>query len=279
MHTFIAFFPVSPQLELTIKIVGFVGSLVGIWSAYITLKSLHQSKELVASLSTKFEREFPHYLPTVLDIIKRSKRRLLILGNIPTHGAYTKRDIWLEINLAVNAKIIEQQNKRRIGAKGGFEAIIGYGDAQRREDNYKLRYGRFINDPLRWEQWKKKNENKQQIKDFLELVPEDKSDPLPDYDGLSVERLIKARNAYDEHIVQTTFRLFDQFPADEQLPVFIWIADDEAVFTFKTEDLEGQYNGHGIYTRDGKLIETLEQTVASYMKKHESKKISRPGSD
>jgi hypothetical protein len=266
VHWFLSVPLSSPQPAAWKDWVNLVGAVVSIGSAVFTVIGLRQSRELVASLSTKFEGDFPHYLPKVAEIIKKSNRRILILGNIPTHGAYTKRDAWLEVRLAIEAKITEQLNKKRLAPKGDFKAVIGYGDPKHRVENYELRYKKLRADPDGWEKYKK--DNRDRIEDFLDLVPTDHTDPLPDYKDLTVDRLIKARNAYDEHIVETTFKPFSFFRGDEQFPLFLWIADDEAVFTFKTEDREGRYNGPGIYTRDGKLIETLVQTFESYERRY-----------
>jgi hypothetical protein len=226
-----------------------------------------QMKNIINSLTTRFEGDFPHYLPKIAEVIPRAKRRLLILGVIPTHGAYTKTDAWLKIQDALEDKMKEQERLQRNCEGKIFTAILVYASERARENNYNKSFSKFIADENEWQDWKKNRVNRQQLGRYLEHATRGNRIQTTDIESLSIPELRKIRLDHDERSLVDVYEHFDKHVKDEIFPLFCWITDDEAVFSFKTEDPDGHYNGGGIYTRDPKLIETLVATFESFRTK------------
>lgn len=107
------------------------------------------------------------------------------------------------------------------------------------------------------------------LRRYLNAHPNIASDIAHDLSNLTLERYLDIRTDGDREAIAQTYKGFVLEESAEPLPMFCWLADinkesQKAVFSIRTEDAQGHYEGVGFLTTDQDLIVTMTKMFKYY---------------
>jgi hypothetical protein len=253
-----SFFKVLGDVASVITIFGGAYLVKEYWDAKRTTKSLikHDEKlqKIIEGLSTRSRGRFPDYLPKVAAAISRAEKSIKIMGIAGSHGSYTAKAQWAEIEHAVLKKIDQKLVKEKSST---FRASLLYGSQNCFLDAFKVHHS-GLNDANDWEKWKLTEED--HLADLLHGAPKHIT-----FGSLTLTDYLFLRLTNDRNAINSAYGRFELKECGDALPMYCWIIDDNfAIFSVRTEDKFGHYSGTSVSTYDRVLVEGLTNLFNHY---------------
>jgi hypothetical protein len=243
----------SPGFAVAVNIASLYGLYLAVRSvkdSRDTLKRIDNTAGLVTTmsrtLSTRFEAEWPDYLPRIAQVLASAKHDILILSLQPGIGIFSAVADWLAIANAIN-------NRKLAGVK----VTLICGDEPFRIENHRRQFHRALED---WSAWLK-------LQPSHAATNQQLLEKMPSFFGAiqqiptNGEQLIDSLNSVQNSVLCETYAGTATYLSTEYLPLFAWIADNQrAVF--------GISNSTGVapafYTEDSKIVDSLTQLANRY---------------
>jgi hypothetical protein len=246
----------SQRFAAVTGIASVVALVVAAYQIYQSMQQTKHARALAASLSTQFCGDFPAYLSRVAEVIAGAQYSLKIMAVAPSHGGYSDEVAWLRIKQAIESKLSGKFEALKTHV---FTAVLVYSSASCFLEAFRLHHS-GLTDPAEWEIWKQEEIENGHLSRFIRNRPE-----AANLSGLDLDAYLTIRLEEDRNAIKQVYSDFTQMESNELLPMFCWIADDnKAVFSIRTEDKRGHYNGVGIFTADQGLISMLAKSFEYY---------------
>jgi hypothetical protein len=198
-------------------------------------------------LSTRFIGEFPKFLPQITELISRASERITIFCDFPGYGHYSDYKDWLEYRHAIERQsenipisLTCFTEKRRLHCHGE----------------------QFSEEERTWEEWKKGEAVRDQLKHFLQVHQKDAN-----VDALTQDTFANLLEETDKEMLRGAFIRAVVNEIDTYIPLYFWLIDEkegqgEAIFTipsFSNKHLE-----YGFYTSVPKLTSAFAEMRDRY---------------
>lgn len=204
------------KTEELINIIGHSVAAIALILAIITevkvKKVLHTAKDIIGSVSTRYVGYFPDNMEEVIKLISATKRRLIIVCDVPAYGHYSNPYGFAEYDQAIRSLLVRIK-KPKI-------TLITY-DHEKRFLNSKNQFNKNYDDII----------NSQTLKDYLDFHKDKKHIKLPE------EKTAKAfyewlGERHTDYLKQLAWLGVEIFESPVDLRSFGWISDDSAIFSF-----------------------------------------------
>lgn len=212
-------------------------------------------QKISSSLSTKYIKEFPDYLPDIEELVLSARKSLRVMCTYPQHGAFSQPETWKDIKNAITEKISEDY----------IEAEMVFSSAHQRVRADVKQFEEAISN---WSSWR--DDNRDRLQKYISThrsarVRTKITSADPDSRG-GLKDAVDWLWFQDESERATVFDWHDHariYESDHLMPLFVWIVDDrEAVFVIMTYDHE--VLGYGFKTVDMAAIKSLIRLFDRY---------------
>jgi hypothetical protein len=193
---------------------------------------LREIKRTTESLSTRFIGTFPHFLPSIVDLIQQAKTSVIVVCDYPGYGRVSDPDNGLAYRHALERQI-------QLGRRVELTCM----DRERRRRQAAELWNR-----MNWDDWRAENRDK--ISTFV-AAHDNIAEPLT----ITRDEFLRILDEGDEQLLGQLFRKNAvQLPVD--IPLYFWIAD-ERVAVFSVPTLAVTAFEYGFRTSDRALIQAL----------------------
>ena len=197
------------------------------------------------ALSTKYLGSFPEYLTQLNSLVENTKRDLLILSTIPSHGVFSDHEEWFKRKQA-----LEDALHRKVKVNCVFA------NASKREEH---RRNQFRDALANWSAWRSNPVNAARLQQIVDRFG----------DGGSIQELTSDQflNLLETASIQELERTYKGAAIITQIhfrpPLYMWIADGkEAIFAFWTT--RPNHAAQAFWTTDVRLIDALAKIHQEY---------------
>lgn len=199
---------------------------------------------LIGSLSTRYAKSFPHYLPAIADLVRRTKSELLVLSTLPLIGAVNSQREWIDLRHALDTCL-----KQRDGVK--VSAI--FANSSVRRAYFRLMFPAAAKN---WSAWALQQENEEKISGFETLFP---------FVGRirAAEDWFAALEAAADDVLDRDYVRAEVLEIDTSTMISLWISDrKEAILAIRAFAAKG--DSHAFVTSDHDLVEALRLVHEEY---------------
>jgi hypothetical protein len=201
-------------------------------------------EEVRGSLSTRYIGQFPQYYPTIVDLIARAKRSVIIFCDFPAYGSLTDPKSWLNYKQILERKM--QQDDMKVA--------VTCLDKERRQA--------FVREQLfqpgnGWNEWKTNPVSVEQLKTLLKWHGIKK-----DVKDLGEDEFFQVLEFDEERMLNETFARAETCELESYVPLHFWLIDDDVSAIFAIPSVSAIE--YGFSTTDPRLISALKDMRDRY---------------
>jgi len=222
-------------------------------------------KMIETSMSTRYLKEFPDFIPEISTLIQRAEHTITILCDIPAYGFFSNNSDYNKYEYSIAT--VNDNNKIQI-------ELICLEETTRCEfySEEFLQKNRWTNPDQQWLEWKTRNESKlMQLSDVENEIYMEKGRVVKD---LTVEQFVEILEKANKKMLDGAAFSGEKKKdiIKESMPVFFWIVDEkEAIFSIPSISEDGSFTEHGFFTHDQKIISALNSMKKRYLQRYDKK--------
>lgn len=233
------------MLMTVISIVALILTLIAmalsIGQSIVAKRQTNHLKSIHDSLSTRYIGRFPSYLHDILKILETAKKEITIVCDVPSFGAFSDPNSWLEYRHILDKKIAE-----------GVDVSLIVLNKEKRRTIYHEQFGNL---KTNWEEWVDAS-----ITNLLKKPVFKKFKTEEEVKKISWDTFINLMIEHDDKTLNSYFdgaKNISELSAD--LAMYFWAVDSDcAVFAIPKFSVSGQtFVTSAFITSDHRLINSL----------------------
>lgn len=216
---------------------------------------LNKMETIETSLSTRYLKDFPDFIPNISQLIQEANHTLTIFCDIPAYGYFS--------NFSYYKDYEDQITDSQYSDKKEITVELVCLDGTRRQDFYLKEFLQVDkwkdNKEERWKEWKNIHTGK------LTRLPKFSS-PKYEIETLTIEEFIGILEEANQDMMKEAFAKAECREIENFMPVFFWIADKtKAIFSIPSRSKDGNFTEHGFFTNDKQIINALYSMKNRYL--------------
>jgi hypothetical protein len=239
-----------------LQLFGTLGTIVGLAMAGRTLMRARNETEraqaltksltdIHASLTTRYEGQFPKFLPKIVRLLESAKESIVIVCDFPGYGAFTDPDVFLDYRQTIERKI---QNDVAV-------SVTCYNEYQRRKF-----FDEGFSDTRAWDKWIATPDSVQSLAKYLK-----KTGRTQQAQSITQVQLADLLEEQDQKILGDHFRGAEVHEIGTLLPLYFWLVDGRSAFFVFSVRSEHAFE-HGFATTDKTLITAFLELRGRYLR-------------
>ncbi len=197
-------------------------------------KQLKNTQEISENLSTRYVDNFPYNMEEITKLISNTKRKLIILSDVPAYGHYSNPEGFYKYKQAINDLLMPNRN---------INVVVIAGNQKIRRESRKIQYNNKSFDEI--------VTNIKYIK-YFEIFPHIIPPKEKSIEGFF--EWLDERNKHFEDEIKNNGALV--LEVINEISSHVWLRDDaEAIFTFYNSFRDS--NEVSFFTKDKRIIDLL----------------------